>query len=498
MMRRYQVVLGTAVTLFGAYTFVACGGSDGGNGTRPPADQGGRGDAGTMLDGGSDAAEAGTADGGDVVNAGVDGEGGADEGGSQPERWVRWPDQGTLQHIAKTADGSLLGVAHIVDIFGPADFGGEPLTALGGRDIVVFKYAADGTHVYSKRFGGPGHESAAAVALGPSHEIYVAGYSPGNVDFENSTTDSANGVQGFLLKLDADANVVWSKSWGGATNQDQGTAAAVSAAGRVVVAGHFSASVDFGGGPLVSSGVDLFMAAFDAVGNHIYSRNVSSTSEPNNPFPEGTIADIAVDEEGKVYFVGGFKGSLDLGLSSAGGSDALFVKLDEGGNVAWAKSHGSSQEYEVFPSVALRGTAEVVVGGAMTGAVDLGGGTPGAAGAEDVVVARFAPDGSHLSSRRFGDGHEQQLTDVDVRDDGWVIVAGMDSGELAFDTLTLTIPPTTSQGAFCFVLDATNTGVAGAAYNPSDNGAAHLVCASQATVASTSVAITSTRWPSRA
>lgn len=455
----------TTVGLLGVVGLVACGDDTEGTGGSGQGGAGG-GATTTTSTSSSDGGGGSTSDGGGgSTSEGGGGEGGAG-GGSQASAWVRWADQGTFENavaVAETSDGGVVGV---VTLFGASDFGGGTLTAMG-RDFVVFKYAADGAHVYSKRFGASGSDRAVSMAIGPNDEIYIAGGTSGTVDFVNSTTNGMGGEQAFLLKLDADANVEWSKSWGGSGNQDQTTAVGVNAAGRIVVAGFFGGSVDFGGGQLVSSGVDLFMAAFEQDGTHVYSRKVSSTSEPNNAFAEGAFNDVAVDDDDNAYFVGGYFGTLDLGVSSLGEGDGLIVKLDELGAVAWTKSIGSSQPYEGFTAVGLDGLGNLVVGGGMVGAVDLGGGTLSAGGNADPVVARFAPDGTHLSSRRFGDAGDEQLRTLAVRDDGWVLVGGSGSGNLVFDGLNLALA-STGQAAYWFVLDETNTGVAGAVYEHDD------------------------------
>ena len=45
------------------------------------------------------------------------------------------------------------------------DLGGGPLTSAGNSDIFLAKYAANGTHVWSRRAGGTGNDTSTALAL---------------------------------------------------------------------------------------------------------------------------------------------------------------------------------------------------------------------------------------------------------------------------------------------------------------------------------------------
>ncbi|MDH4038011.1 MAG: SBBP repeat-containing protein, partial [Candidatus Krumholzibacteria bacterium] len=64
----------------------------------------------------------------------------------------------------------------------------------------------------------------------------------------------------------------WSQRFGG-TGTDNGYAIAVDATGAVFVTGSFSGTANFGGADLVSvGGNDIFLARYDANGQHLWSK----------------------------------------------------------------------------------------------------------------------------------------------------------------------------------------------------------------------------------
>ena len=74
----------------------------------------------------------------------------------------------------------------------------------------------------------------------------------------------------------------------------------VDGSGNVLVTGTFEGTVDFGGGPLTSTGVsDIFLAKYDPNGNHIWSQRFGGTSSES-------VRAIAVDGSGNVLVTGSF------------------------------------------------------------------------------------------------------------------------------------------------------------------------------------------------
>jgi hypothetical protein len=140
--------------------------------------------------------------------------------------------------------------------------GGPPLSSKGASDFYVAKLDKDGKHVWSKSFGGAGADEVSALALAPDGSILVAGKSFGPLDLGGGVMPPLGDADAFLMKLDASGKHVWSKRFGD-VGLDTANAVGATATGDVWVAGYFHGTIDFGGGQVESHGkADLFVARF--------------------------------------------------------------------------------------------------------------------------------------------------------------------------------------------------------------------------------------------
>lgn len=147
------------------------------------------------------------------------------------------------------------------DFTGSVDFGDGPFLASGSDfDVFVVKLDAAGAHLWSKHFGGLSAQRAHDVATDANANVFLTGELSGSIDFGGNTLNSQGAVDVFIAKLDASGGHLWSKRFG-ATFDQGGRSIATDAAGNVVGAGQFAATVNFGGGPLTSAGgTDVFVA----------------------------------------------------------------------------------------------------------------------------------------------------------------------------------------------------------------------------------------------
>jgi hypothetical protein len=281
------------------------------------------------------------------------------------------------------------------------DYGGGGLGTRGGNDIFVAKYSSTGGHVWSRTIGGTGADQGSAVAVDGFGNAYVTGYiSAGTgVDFGGGAMTSAGGQDAFLVKYSSTGAHVWSKRFG-STLTELGTGVAVDGAGNVVIVGTADGTIDFGGGPLPSlGGRDLFVARFSAAGQHLWSKRFGSTGVDNG-------RGIAVDGAGDVFVTGEFVNSISFGgtaLTSAGREDIFLAKLSgaTGGHL-WSKRFGNLYTTDMGYAVAVDGSDNVAITGYFGEDINFGGTTLWAQ-MYDIFVAKFDSNGTHISSKRYGD-----------------------------------------------------------------------------------------------
>lgn len=275
------------------------------------------------------------------------------------------------------------------------------------------------SHLWSKRFGGTGTDGALSVATDAAANVYVSGAFSGQADFGGGPLTSAGNQDIFVAKYDAVGAHLWSKRFGSSL-VDYGRNVAVDGAGNVYLSGFFTGTVSFGGVNLVSAGsLDAFLAKFDAAGNHVWSKRFGSTGGDEG---EG----LALDASGNAVITGHFAGTADFGggpLESAGNQDIFVAKYNTDGVHVWSRRVGGT-EYDYATAVALDGANNVLLVGYFFMTADFGGGELTSAGNSDIFVAKYDASGAHLWSTQFGGVGADEGHAIDADPSGRVLVAG--------------------------------------------------------------------------
>ncbi|MCG8557984.1 MAG: SBBP repeat-containing protein [Proteobacteria bacterium] len=310
---------------------------------------------------------------------------------------------------------------------GTVDFGGGPLTG-PGRSILVAKFAPDGMHLWSKRFGGTGESDyGGSVATDAAGNILVTGAFGTSVDFGGGRLTSAGDRDVFVAKFSPDGGHLWSKRFGDASS-DQGWSVAVDTAGSAVLTGHFVGTVDFGSGPLTSAGgSDIFVARFGSDGHLVWSTRFGGTATDAG-------WNLALDGLGNILLTGSFRESVDFGggpLTSAGGSDIFAVKLGSDAGHVWSRRFGGTQG-DLGRGITTDGAGNVVLTGHFHGTVDFGGGGLASAGGPDAFLVELTPNGFHLWSKRFGGFGNDRGTSVAAGGRGTALLTGHLSDVVVF------------------------------------------------------------------
>jgi gliding motility-associated-like protein len=110
----------------------------------------------------------------------------------------------------------------------------------GSYDYWVMKMDNLGNLVWTKNFGGSSEDRAFTLALTSSQELLVSGFA---VSSNGDVSNIYGGKDAWLLKLDAEGNIIWEKNFGGSL-EDRFTSIIQTSDGGYVGAG-FSASNNF-------------------------------------------------------------------------------------------------------------------------------------------------------------------------------------------------------------------------------------------------------------
>lgn len=285
-------------------------------------------------------------------------------------------------------------------------------TNLGGADAFLTKYTTNGVKVWTRQWGGGSEDSASVVAVDGAGDIYVAGSTLVSGDPAFGDWDAV------LTKFAPDGRLLWSEQWG-SNQHDFGYGLTVDASNQVYVAGYTWSTFD---GEPGGSGTDAaFVSKFAPDGKRLWSRIW-------RPGPENVASPMVADRAGNLYVAGFTKGPVP-GQPFAGDFDYYLNKYSADGVLQWTRTGGSSAR-DGAGGLGVDSLGRIYVCGWTYGA--LAGQTN--AGDGDVFLAQYLPDGSPGWTRQFGSSGFEYINaiKVDAADHLWV--SGYSDG--AFDGQT--------------------------------------------------------------
>lgn len=341
-------------------------------------------------------------------------------------------------------DGSVLALSS----FSSSITANNTVTSDGGDDVLLVRYDADGNAINAKDFGGTaGDYSGSLLLLDDGYAITGRLGDGSSETFGSGAALSGVGGDGFIAKFNNNHTIVWKKLVGG-TMADTISGIVRMPDNGVAIAGQFQGTINLGGSNLVSSGFDdIFVARFDALGNHVWSKKFGTNMQNN-------VYDLAVAANGDLVLVGDLGSNIDFGggaIVAAGGVDGYVVRLDDDGNHLWTRAFQSSGNEYARRAVVLS-DGSVWVAGTFDTAVNVNGvaGTeiaPTSTGT-DILLVKYSATGAYLTARGINGTGTTSIRAMAVGFDDGVVVAGSYTGSLFFSMFAA--PSAGSSDAFIF------------------------------------------------
>ncbi|GAC1469538.1 MAG: hypothetical protein NVSMB9_13460 [Isosphaeraceae bacterium] len=336
-----------------------------------------------------------------------------------------------------------LGNSYVTGSFrGTVNFGGTTLTSAGSADIFVEKLNSTGGVVWADRMGSSSAtkgDFGRGIALDALGNVYVTGILGGPADFGPFTVNNAGGQDVFVTKLNNAGTFLWANSYGG-TGNDQGQSIAVDTSGNVYTTGGFQGTANFGSQTLTTSGAQgIFVMKQDTAGNVVWAKSMGG---PDLSDPQGQSGfGVALDGSGNVYTTGVFTGTASFGgvsLTSAGLTDSFVAKMDNAGNVLWAKQFGGSG-HDDGTAIAVDPSGNVFATGDFVGTGNFGGVALTSAGQNDAYVIRLnSVDGSVAWAKSYGGSGADAGFGIALDSSGGLYTTGVFQGNVNFGAFPLT------------------------------------------------------------
>jgi len=206
---------------------------------------------------------------------------------------------------------------------GSVNFGGGILTSAGLNDVYLAKLDVAGTHVFSTRYGNASDQTSSGIAVN-STGVAITGTFDGSIDFGGGLLTSAGSTDVFVAQFSTAGAHIWSGGFGNSGTQQSG-GICNDTLGGVWVTGRFGGTIDFGGGVLTSAGAeDVYIARLTSSGAHRSSQGFGDASTQNGLAVAATVTGdpwITGEFAGTIDFGGG-------PLTSSGGFDIYLAELN--------------------------------------------------------------------------------------------------------------------------------------------------------------------------
>jgi len=252
----------------------------------------------------------------------------------------------------------------------------------GGYDVYLVKTDFEGNVLWTRTFGGSSNDYGKSVQQTSDGGYIVAGYT--------YTSSARNDV--YLVKTDAGGNALWTRTFGG-YDYDYGNSVRQTNDGGYIIAGYTSS---FGAG-----GYDVYLVKTDANGNALWTRTFGGYSSDYGYSVQQT------DDGG--YIVTGYTYS-----SGNGNADVYLVKTDAGGNTLWTRTVGGSSSDYGYSVQQTNDGGYIVTGYAYSSGN----------GNADVYLVKTDAGGNTLWTRTVGGSSYDYGYSVQQTHDGGYIIGG--------------------------------------------------------------------------
>ncbi len=192
-------------------------------------------------------------------------------------QWVRtggglWGDYAHSIACDQAGNVYVTGEFEMVSYF----HNGDSISAWGGNDLFLVKYDTHGNLIWLERAGALHSDKGFDIAVSGS-SIYIVGKFKETCIIGNTSLISAGNDDILLAKYDTVGNFHWGLRAGG-KGEDEGFGVAVGPSGNVYFAGYFEKEAAFNEFSLKSKGMrDAFLAKYSPEGELIWVKNAGST-----------------------------------------------------------------------------------------------------------------------------------------------------------------------------------------------------------------------------
>jgi len=324
------------------------------------------------------------------------------------------------ERIYGTVDQDDLGI----DVAARSD-GGCFVSGFRGQDdweASVIALDSDGNEQWERTYGGSTVDIGQSIIATADGGALLAGWT-GSSDGDVSTPLHGE-YDGWLVKLDANGDIEWDRTYGGASVDQFGGILALPGGDYLIHGQSLSTDGDL---PENHGNWDVWLMRVDAAGEIIWSHSYGG-SDPDSPMS-------LIPYQGN-YLVAGSTTSLDGDVSVCydvpasgvpyGGGDGWLLLVSPSGDLLWEKSVGGS-DGDLFYALAPTNDGFVATGLSLSEDRFV----PGNVAYQDIWTVRFNSKSTMLAGTLYVDADNDSIVDLADPRIGWRLVGLDNNDELA-------------------------------------------------------------------
>jgi hypothetical protein len=280
----------------------------------------------------------------------------------------------------------------------------------GMKDVFLLKLTADGNQAWLKTYGGASWDVGRAVTVAKEGDYLIGAYT-------NSWGEGEEDI--YVIKTDRDGNALWSKTYGGPLFEITNSICEIDD-GSIVVGASTGSFVPEG-----NSNACLLKVAAD--GTQVWLKGYGSTGRAGHGFD--WCRSMAPMPDGGAVLVG-YADTEDL-------MNLLAIRTDSEGEMVWTKVFGATRFYDYGTTV--RPTAD---GGIIVGGTTKQVGTVESLYDNNLYLARLDMEGNLVWQRSIGGSGSDWGSAVQITSEGDLILAGhtFSAGAGQSDLLIVKVP----------------------------------------------------------
>jgi hypothetical protein len=282
----------------------------------------------------------------------------------------RWSGAKLLGSISSGAE--TVGRSVIVDTFGNVYFAGistgelDGQSILGTSDAFVSKFNSVGVKQWTRMLGDTGaYTEARGIALDSSNNVYIAGFTSGDLD--DKTLTGLNDL--FITKFSPSGVKQWTQLLGVASRSAYANGITIDDSDNIYVTGHTDGNLD---GVGLSGSNDMFITKYNSSGVKQWTRLLG----PAATFSTYAYS-ISSDSDSNLYVTGYANANLD-GKVKTGPIDLFLTKYNSAGTKQWTELLGVAGAFTIGRGVSVDSSNNVYVCGETNGNLDNEGNSTGA------------------------------------------------------------------------------------------------------------------------